>query len=121
MKRLTEKDLQKFSTISGVSMIELLKLQGLGALDEKRIIDYLIRHDYKHIQRGGKYTHNQIREAIMLEYQISKTKVDAAIYEIRKKEYVCPQCGSIVSSKTTLSRNGGVCEKCVIKSISQQL
>lgn len=116
MRRLKEEDIEKFSVISGVPIMDLGKLQALGVLSEKAILDHLIRHDFHHIKKGGKFTTRQIKAAIQLNYQISSGKVAKAIYDKRQHEAMCQQCGT-VTKKAELKRNGGICDTCVAKSI----
>ena len=68
------------------------------------------------IKNTKKYTVKQILQAIMDEYQVSKTKVQAAVYGKRKRTYSCQQCGKRIT-KSESTRNSGICDACVSKSI----
>lgn len=116
MKKLQDKDFEKFSALTGVSMVEIQKLHAFGAFDESLIIDHLIRYDFKRLRKGGRYTVKQICAAIAEEYQVSLSKVHNAIYDKRRREAVCSKCGRVVK-RAELNRNQGVCDICVIDSI----
>lgn len=120
MKHLREKDIAKFSSISGVPVVELVKLRAIGALDESAMIGHMVRYDFDHIQKYGKYTIKQITEAICLEYQISKTMVHNALYEKRRHEYGCRRCGSPMG-KSAYARNSGLCDTCKAEEIKNEL
>lgn len=116
MKRIQEKDLSKLSTITGIPLESLSKLHAMGLFDESKIIDILIKDDYKRIRTGGKYSVRVITSALMHEYQVSKGKVQSAIYHKRKREFICSQCGKTIK-KAEFQRNEGLCDACVINNI----
>lgn len=116
MKQLQDKELEKLSTISGVPVADLQNLHALGVLNPRTVIACLIKYDYKRIRSCGRYSVRQITAAIMQEYQVSKNTVQNAIYEKKKKEFFCSQCGRLVK-KAELRRNNGLCDQCTINSI----
>lgn len=116
MRHLLERDLLKLSTLSEIPVEHLQKLHDMGVLNEKRAIDHLIRHDFRHINRRRIYTVAQITAAIMAEYEVSKATVHNAIYEKKKKVWLCKECGR-ETRKSELARNHGVCDPCRIKAI----
>lgn len=121
MRHLTEKDITKFSAISGVPVVEIQKLFTIGALDDTVVTKILVQHDYNHIKKYGKFTKGQIMRAIGQEYQISTSAIQNAVYQKKKqREYVCKNCGSAMG-KSEYSRNKGVCDGCKINEINQCL
>lgn len=116
MKRIRDKELEKLSALSGVPLSEIHKLHALGVFDSGAVFARLMAADYKRIKKCRRYTVCQIVAAIAKEYQVSEGTVRNAIYEKKKREFICIKCGKVVK-KTELNRNGGICDECVVKGI----
>lgn len=117
MRRLTEKDLQKLSVILDTPLVVLQKLCNMNMLNDKTAVRLLIKHDFHHIRKGGKFTVKQILQAIQTEYQVSMAMIGSIIYETKKQEFVCKECGTAVR-RAELIRNNGMCDTCVSKTIN---
>lgn len=116
MIKLRNKDTEKLSTILQIPQYAVEKMAAMNLIHEAIAIDMLIVHDWRKLKRHGQYTVKQILQAVMSEYQVSKSKVQAAVYGKRKHTYSCLQCGKrIVKSES--ERNDGLCDDCISKSI----
>lgn len=116
MIKLREKDLEKLSDILQIPYAATEKMSSMNLINDGLAIDLLIIHDWKTLKRSKKYSVKQILPAIMNEYQVSKSKVEAAIYGKRKRVYSCSQCGRRIS-KSEFARNEGLCDMCISQTI----
>jgi formylmethanofuran dehydrogenase subunit E len=116
MIKLRKKDKEKLSTILQLPQYDIEKMAAMNLIHEAIAIDMLIVHDWRKLKRSGHYTVKQILQAIMNEYQVSKSKVQAAIYGKRKHTYSCTNCGKRIL-KAESERNDGLCDTCVSKTI----
>lgn len=116
MIRLRDKDIEKLSTILQIPQYAVEKMAAMNLIHDPLAVDMLMVHDWHKLKRSRKYSVKQILKAIMDEYQVSKTKVQAAVYGKRKRIYSCEQCGKRIV-KTESERNEGLCDDCVSKSI----
>ncbi len=66
MIRLREKDIEKLSAITGVSVYDIEKLSAVGVIDHSGAVDLLIASDWKRLK--GRYTTWQLTKAMMEEY-----------------------------------------------------
>ena len=116
MKRIRDKALEKLSALTEVPLSELHKLHALGVFDSGAVFARLMAADFKRIRKCKRYTVRQIVTAIANEYQVAPSTVHNAIYEKKKREFICTKCGKVVK-KVELNRNSGVCDDCVAKEI----
>lgn len=116
MIKLREKEIEKLSIILQIPLFNVEKMASMGLIYEPNAIDLLVVHDWKKLKRDNKYTVKQIIQALMDEYQISRTKVQSAVYGKRKHTYSCNQCGKRITKSESV-RNNGICDKCVSKTI----
>ena len=116
MIRLREKDIEKLSIILELPQYAVEKMAAMNLIYDALAVDLLMVYDWKKLKRSKKYTVKQILQALMDEYQVSKTKVQAAVYGKRKRTYSCQQCGKRIT-KSESDRNEGLCDLCVSKSI----
>lgn len=116
MIRLREKEIEKLSIILQLPQHNLEKVASMGLINEPVAIDMLVVYDWKKLKRDGKYTVKQIIQALMDEYQISRSKVQSAVYGKRKHTYSCQKCGKRITKSESV-RNNGICDMCVSKSI----
>lgn len=116
--KLRDKDLNKLSGITQISVETLKKLESMNLLDEIEVRNLLILTDWRKLKlkQDKKYTTAQIVGAIVNEYQVSTSKVENIIYEKKKSMYWCKLCEKRIS-KGEYQRNDGVCDKCVTQSI----
>lgn len=116
MIRLREKDIEKLAIILQLPQYTIEKMAAMNLINDSLAVDMLMIYDWKKLKNTKKYTVKQILQAIMDEYQVSKTKVQAAVYGKRKRTYSCQQCGKRIT-KSESTRNSGICDACVSKSI----
>ena len=114
--RLREKDINKLSSVLNLSVETLQELGAKNLLDDTEARNLLILSDWKRLKRGNKHTTSQIVEALINEYQVSKSKVENIIYAKKKSQYWCKQCGKRIL-KSEYQRNNGICDRCVTLSI----
>lgn len=115
MITLRDKEINKLAAILKLPEEQLERLHSMRLLEEGKAIDILVKFEFTRLKRTGMYNVKQITEALMKEYDISRGKVQSAIYDKRKAKYYCSKCGRIISRHRHL--NYGVCESCAIESI----
>lgn len=116
MIRLREKDIEKLSIILELPQYAIEKMAAMNMINDALAVDMLVVYDWKKLKRDKKYTVKQILQALMDEYQVSKTKVQAAVYGKRKRTYSCQLCGKRITKSESV-RNEGICDACVSKTI----
>lgn len=114
--KLRDKDINKLSSVLQYPSEMVQKLESMNLLDTTEARNFLILADWKALKRERKYKTFQIIEALVNEYQVSKSKVEFIIYAKKKSQYWCEKCQKRVS-KSEFIRNNGVCDKCLIQSI----
>lgn len=120
-KRLTSKDLQCYAEISNVPLEYLMALNELGALNVVTIHAVLVKNEYKRLVGENKYTGRQIMEALGNKYGISRYHVETIIYDkIKSETYTCHRCGSEMS-KYKFTKNKGLCDRCVVAEINNNI
>lgn len=120
-KKLSDKDLSKFSGMSNIDLETLHSLDKLGALDVVGIHSILIKSEYKRLVGEGKYTCKQVAEALANKYGISRYRVETLIYNKEtSKSFYCKECGGEMT-RYKFSKNKGVCDNCIISNIGKSI
>lgn len=120
-KKLTNKDLQNYAEISNIPLEYLMAMNELDALNVVTIHATLVKNEYKKLLKENKYTGRQIMEALGNKYGISRYHVETIIYDkIKNEVYTCHQCGSEIS-KYKYTKNKGLCDKCIVAEINNNL
>jgi transcription initiation factor IIE alpha subunit len=117
MITLREKEINKLAAMLQLPEDQLERLHSMRLLDESKAIDILVRYEYARLKRTELYNVKQITEALMREYDISRGKVQNAIYNKRKGKYFCRICGRAISNHRHLNYDD-VCKSCVTNSIN---
>lgn len=73
MIRLREKDIEKLSIILQLPQYTIEKMAAMNLINDSLAVDMLMVYDWKKLKNTKKYTVKQILQAIMDEYQVSKT------------------------------------------------
>lgn len=122
---LREKDILKASQLIGVDAMTIRKLNDQNLLDTDAIRRMVIRYDYDRLvsglkfirdESGGRYTYNEILQALQKEYNISKPLVRRIVRSRKGGRGFCRICGKEVEPKT-LKRTGGMCSECFSQTI----
>lgn len=116
MITLREKEIAKLAAIIDLPEEQLERLHSMRLLEESKAIDVLVKYEFARLKRTGLYNVKQITEALMREYDISRGKVQNAIYDKRKAKYYCRICGRSITRDRHLNHDD-VCDSCVINSI----
>lgn len=82
MIRLRQKEIDKLSIITQLPQHDIEKMLAMGLVNEPIAIDLLVVYDWKRLKKEKKYTVKQITQALMNEYDISRTKVQSAAYGV---------------------------------------
>jgi formylmethanofuran dehydrogenase subunit E len=114
--RLREKDINKLATVLQYPAEMLQELAAKNLLDDTEVRNLLILSDWRQLKKSKKYTTAQIVEALINEYQVSKSKVEFIIYAKKKSQYWCKECEKRIP-RSEYQRNGGICDRCVALSI----
>lgn len=116
MIQLTEKEFVKLSDITGIPHHDIQKLYVMGILNEAVTLDHLIKYDFDTIRHQDKYRPGQIITRLADYYAVSKNKVKQAAYRKEHQRHFCEQCGKKIKA-SEFTRNNGLCDNCVAKSI----
>ena len=117
MIRLRENDINKLSYLTEISEHDLSKLAALDLINDTAVIDMLIRNDWKAIMRKKtKYTTKQVVQALAIEYDVTPSRVENAIYYKKQLLYSCKECGRTIPKPTAIA-NGDLCDKCFSRQI----
>lgn len=116
MIRLREKDIERLANFTGVSEADLTKLVSMNLIDHGYAIDRLIQYSYRNLKALKRYTPGQMIKAMMLEYNVSDSKVKNAIYGKKAREHYCSECMKKISA-TVYRRNNGLCDSCFARHI----
>lgn len=119
MKRFqfSEDEYSKLSTVTGIPMMELQKLDALGLLVNEVAVRLVLEYEYKTIQKTAKVLPKLIIQAIANKYGMSVVKVRKYLFQRDRPVYYCSKCRQEISSLEN-KRNGGICDKCVVDSIT---
>jgi len=109
--------LQKVADITDVPVEYVQKMRDKGMLDQQRIYELLIRHDYHRLRCGGKLRSPQVIGKLIDFYQVNANKVYRALHVNTDRIYFCKCCG-VQLSKGTYKQNGGMCNKCLANSVN---
>jgi formylmethanofuran dehydrogenase subunit E len=104
--RLREKDINKLSGILNYSTEMLQGLATKNLLDDTEARNLLILSDWRQLKKSKKYTTLQIVEALIEEYQVSRSKVESIIYAKKQSQYWCKRCEKRIP-KSEYKRNDG--------------
>ena len=117
MKALTEKELNKLATLLDMGVDELKRLCKLGVVNVPTARNLIIKNDYEVNVSTGKYSKTSIIQALMIEYQSSRAKIESVVYgKGTNKTEACKLCGSEMS-RYKYHKSGGICDECIAKSI----
>lgn len=120
-RKLSDKDLNKYSSISGVELNILAKLNNLGALDVTSVHTILIKNEYKKLFDSLQYTGKQIKEALAKEYGLSAYHIESLIYDKGKNKLsFCKECGAEMSGYK-FTKNKGRCDNCIVEQINKSI
>lgn len=114
--QLTDREFQKIADEAGISQYVLQKLSSIGLLREPRMLDLLIRSDFKKISRTKNYRRSQIITRLEMFYHVPRARVCAAISNAKFYRCYCEECGKMIT-KSEFNRNEGLCDTCVAASI----
>lgn len=112
MIKLQEHEIQKLSSITELSPMQIQKLLAMGLIDESRALDALILYDFKRIKRRKQYKVGQIIEAVMEKYKVPRSRVERIIYNKKRKRYYCDKCAKEITNREK-KRGNGKCDHCV--------
>ena len=116
MIRLREKELEKLANVLQIPYTAVEKMASMNLINDGLAIDLLIINDWRALRRGNKYSVKQILPALINEYQVSRSKIESAVYGKRKRIFSCTQCGRRISKSESI-RNEGLCDMCVSQTI----
>lgn len=119
MKRFqfSDNEYQKLSTITGIAMVDLQKLDALGLLVNEVAVKLVLEHEYCLQQKATKALPKLIIQAIANKYGLPVAKVRKYLFARERPVYYCSQCRQEIT-KLEFKRNNGLCDKCVIESIT---
>ncbi len=115
--KIGERHLQKLALITEVPLEKLVEFDTMGLLDDERVVDLVLMHDYRSLRRSPKkYTKRQCVMALAKEYNLKESRVGRAVSKRRTGSKYCKECGAEVTP-FEYSRNDGICDVCVVNKI----
>lgn len=119
MKRFqfTEDEYNKLSTVTGISAIDLQKLDALGLLVNPVAVKLVFEYEYRLQQKKTKVLPKLIIQAIANKYGMPVEKVRKYLFARERPVYYCSRCHKEISNLER-KRNDGLCDQCVIDDIT---
>lgn len=115
--QFTEDEYNKLSTITGISTMDLQKLDALGLLVNEVAVRLVFEYEYRLQLRKTKVLPKLIIQAIANKYGMTVAKVRKYLFARERPVFYCTQCHQEIS-KLEHKRNEGLCDKCVIDGIT---
>lgn len=119
MKRFqfTDDEYNKLSTVTGISSIDLQKLDALGLLVNSVAVKLVFEYEYRLQQKNTKVLPKLIIQAIANKYDMPTAKVRKYLFARERPVYYCSKCHKEICNLER-KRNDGLCDKCVIDGIT---
>lgn len=115
--QFSEDEYNKLSTVTGVPAIELQKLDALGLLVNEVAVRLVFEYEYNIQKKVTKVLPKLIIQAIANKYGMSVDKVRKYLFARERPIHYCSKCHKEISNAER-KRNDGVCDKCVVDSIT---
>lgn len=119
MKRFqfSNDEYQKLSTITGIAMMDLQKLDAQGLLANEVAVKLVFEYEYQLQQKENKVLPKLVIRAIARKYGLSVARVKKYLFAKESPIYYCEKCRQAISS-LEFRRNNGICDQCVVESIT---
>lgn len=114
--QFTDDEYNKLSTVTGVPVMDLQKLDAMGLLSNEVAVKLVFEYEYKLQRKTNKVLPKLIIQAIANKYGLTTDKVRRYLFARERPVYYCSRCQR-ETSKTEFRRNEGLCDKCVIENI----
>lgn len=118
MKRFqfSNDEYKKLSTITGVAMMDLQKLDAQGLLANEVAVKLVFDYEYRQ-QQKNKVLPRLVIEAIAKKYGLTVAKVRKYLFARERPVHYCSKCRQEITD-LEFRRNNGICDKCVVENIT---
>lgn len=118
MKRFqfTNNEYNKLSTVTGVPVMDLQKLDAMGLLVNEVAVKLVFEHEYKTQRKLTKVLPKLIIQAIANKYGMTTEKVRKYMFTRERPVYYCLRC-NLETTRAEYRRNEGLCDKCAVDNI----
>ena len=119
MKRFqfSNDEYQKLSTITGIAMMDLQKLDAQGLLANEVAVKLVFEYEYQLQQKENKVLPKLVIRAIARKYGLPVARVKKYLFAKESPIYYCEKCRQ-ESASLEFRRNNGICDQCVVESIT---
>lgn len=114
--QFTEDEYIKLSNVTGVSLMDLQKLDSLGLLVNKLAVRMVFDYEYRLQRKITKALPKLIIRAIANKYGLDVREVKQYLFARANPVFYCCRCNKEIT-KLENKRNGGLCDQCVINDI----
>lgn len=114
--KFTEDEYIKLSNVTGISVMDLQKLDSLGLLVNKLAVRMVFDYEYRLQRKHTKALPKLIIQAIANKYGIDVNHVRQYLFARANPVFYCCRCNKEIT-KLENKRNRGLCDKCVIDDI----
>lgn len=114
--QFSDDEYNKLSIITGLTAIDLQKLDALGLLMNDVAIRMVLEYEYNHQRKTTKALPTLIIQAIANKYGLTPQKVRGFLFHRKRPVYYCAKCRKEISQSDRKKYNG-LCEKCAVDSI----
>lgn len=115
--QFTDDEYNKLSIVTGITAVELQKLDALGLLVNSVAVKLVFEYEYRLQQKNTKVLPKLIIQAIANKYDMTTAKVRKYLFSRERPVYYCTKCHKEITNLER-RRNDGLCDKCVIESIT---
>lgn len=118
MKRyqFTDDEYAKLSKVTGISIMDLQKLDSLGLLSNKCAVGMVFELEYRNMRKTTKVRPRLIIQAIANKYGISVDYIKRRLFMRSVPVYYCCRCNKQITALEN-KNNAGLCDKCMVSDI----
>ena len=107
----------KLSAVTGISSIDLQKIDALGMLNNRIAVKLVLEYEYRYQRKLNHVAPKLIIQAISNKYGLSTDRIRKYLFARERPVYYCSQCQKEISAHE-YRKHEGLCEQCVIKNIT---
>lgn len=111
--QFSDDEYNKLSMLTGITVVDIQKLDALGLLENKVAVRMVLEHEYRTHKKLSKTTPRNIIQAIANKYGLSVKKVRSILFIRERPIYYCSKCRKEISNLER-KRNDGICDQCVV-------
>ena len=114
--QFAEDEYSKLSAVTGISMMDLQKLDALGLLVNDAAVRLIFQYEFRLQQKKTKAMSKLIIQAIANKYDLPPSTVRKVLFGRARRVFYCAKCQKEITKKE-YNRNNELCDQCVIDNI----